>query len=80
MTKAKRKTPVKRQPSGTPGVGKLQERIVKSIVTGEPLPGGTAPVTFPDASFFQRQATVVIDAANTVRMAQSVALNTLSAC
>ena len=68
MSKAKRKTPVKRQSSGASAtdVGTLQELIVKSIVTGEPLPGGTAPVTFPDASFLQRQATVVIDAANFV--------------
>lgn len=74
MSKAKRKAPAKRQAVGAsaPDVGKLQELIVKSIVTGEPLPGGTAPVTFPDVSFLQRQATVVIDIANFAGKVESV--------
>ena len=46
-----------------PEVRKLQVLLLKSILTGEPLPGGL-PVTFPDIAFVKREPVLYVDDEN----------------
>jgi len=45
-------------------VRELQETLLKSVLTGEPLPGSVGSVNLPDLSFITRQPQVLLSDAN----------------
>ena len=45
-------------------IGELQKTLTKSVLTGEPLPGSTRSVVFPDAAFLDRHPSVYVDDEN----------------
>lgn len=45
-------------------IAKLQAMLVKSVLTGQPVPGSTRTVNFPDAAFLHRQPTLIINDEN----------------
>lgn len=65
MTRAKGESKAGQTRSGAAAraVRELQQLVLESILTGQPLPGG-GPVSFPDQAFLDRQAAVFIEDAN----------------
>jgi hypothetical protein len=45
-------------------IGQLQQNLLRSVLTGQPLPGSTRPINFPDLSFVLRQPTILVNNAN----------------
>jgi hypothetical protein len=47
-------------------IGELQAALLRSLLTGAPLPGGTAAARLPDEAFILREPDVYVEEANVV--------------
>jgi hypothetical protein len=56
-------------------IGRLQEALLKAILSGQPLPGSAQPMVLPDSSFILSQPTVFLIDEN---LAESISLEELS--